>query len=389
MENYLLLVCLFLSQNFFMHADHKPRVLLTYPWDLSITIGGGIMHTLHHAKMLQQHGYPTYIMTHKNSSMARWCENYEIPKVYFSSSDAQHDFAQACHELSIDVVITPEIRDVAALKKVKQLHPIKIIYVRHLTIDTFVQEQIKILSDIDAIIGVNPTITDYFRRARETHHLHVPFIEWIAPFWDEEHCTNVKKTTSRQDFFRTHFNVATHDGPLLCMVANMINTCKNYPLLLAALHALIYTKKRNVQAVLVGDGPLKPDYENLSHKLGLKSHVFFLGSTQKVPEILNFCDMHVLASNAEGFPIVNVEAAYLSKPIIAAQGTGAAHLIAHGKTGLLFKNNDLKDLVKNIEQFLNNPSFAHGCGQEACKYVHTHCTNQKLFEQWEKVFEQV
>src|SRR5690349_517204 len=141
MEKHLLVLYLFLCPSYLAYSKQKPHVLLTYPWDLSITIGGGIMHTIHHAKILQQHGYPTWIITQKNSSMAQWCDNHEIPTIYFSG-DPQRDFAQVCSDLSIDIVITPEVRELLPLKKIKTIRPIKIVYVRHLTIDTFVKDHV-------------------------------------------------------------------------------------------------------------------------------------------------------------------------------------------------------------------------------------------------------
>lgn len=375
------------SISFLQAHSSKPSILLIYPWDLQITIGGGIMHTLQHAKLLKTHGYPVVIMTHKNSSMDTCAQQAQLPLCYFSGThNFEGDFETVCKEYAADIVITPEWRDLDALKKTQERHKYKIIFVQHLTVDSSIKEHSNSFNGIDAIIGVNPTIFDYFSQLSKQTKILVPHIRWIAPFWDHARCMRRNNQLPRAEFFKQNFGINLLNGSLICMIANMVNICKNYPLLLAALHELIHIKKRKLQAVLVGDGPLKPDLEHLSQKLGLSQHVFFIGSTIKVPEILQHCDMHVLASNAEGFPLVNLEAACLKKPIIAAQGTGAAHFIKHGVTGLLFKNNDRQDLVQKIEEFLHNTSLRKKLGENAFNFVESNFSNEKLFTQWEEIF---
>ena len=52
--------------------------------------------------------------------------------------------------------------------------------------------------------------------------------------------------------------------------------------------------------VFIGDGLLRPQFEELVRNYGLKDHVLFLGMRRDVPEILSCGDVFAFPSFAEG-----------------------------------------------------------------------------------------
>lgn len=60
--------------------------------------------------------------------------------------------------------------------------------------------------------------------------------------------------------------------------------------------------------VLVGDGPLRPQIEQLVRAKGLENHVFFLGVRADVPEIMGCLDVFLFPSLWEGIPLTLLEA---------------------------------------------------------------------------------
>jgi glycosyltransferase involved in cell wall biosynthesis len=71
--------------------------------------------------------------------------------------------------------------------------------------------------------------------------------------------------------------------------------------------------------------------------LGLTDRVHFLGFQSDVANLMGACDVVAHTSTApEPFGRVIVEAMLCEKPVIAAAAGGAAELITHGETGLVY-----------------------------------------------------
>lgn len=69
----------------------------------------------------------------------------------------------------------------------------------------------------------------------------------------------------------------------------------------------INKKNKNTKLLLVGNGELKDEVENLVKDKGLSDKVIFYGITQDVPGILSVMDCFVLPSIFEGKPVVSIE----------------------------------------------------------------------------------
>ena len=64
----------------------------------------------------------------------------------------------------------------------------------------------------------------------------------------------------------------------------------------------------NIKLLLLGDGELRKEMENLVNKLSLDSNIIFMGSVTNVNEILQASDIFLLPSLNEGLPLSAVEA---------------------------------------------------------------------------------
>jgi glycosyltransferase EpsF len=70
--------------------------------------------------------------------------------------------------------------------------------------------------------------------------------------------------------------------------------------------------------VLVGDGPLRPQIEQLVKAKGLENHVFFLGVRADVPEIMGCLDVFLFPSLWEGIPLTLLEAQAAGVPCVVS-----------------------------------------------------------------------
>ncbi len=142
------------------------------------------------------------------------------------------------------------------------------------------------------------------------------------------------------------------------------------------LKALAQLKKEkpnlNWEMQIVGDGDLRPDYEERAKKLKL-DQVKFLGkiSDEKLPSIYNHADLFILPSinSNEAFGLVLLEAMASGLPVIASNLPGVRKVFENNRQGLLTEANNYEDLKEKIKQLLDNPDKLKKMKKEAEKLI--------------------
>ncbi|MFL6660927.1 MAG: glycosyltransferase family 4 protein, partial [Rhizobacter sp.] len=131
---------------------------------------------------------------------------------------------------------------------------------------------------------------------------------------------------------------------------------KGQLLLLQAAHAL---RRRGVdiELVLAGDGEMRAEVESRIASLGLAPRVRVTGwidEAQVRDEILAARAL-VLASFAEGLPVVVMEAMALRRPVVTTYVAGIPELVRDGENGWLFPAGDVDALAAAMEACLATP----------------------------------
>src|SRR6185437_9739051 len=98
----------------------------------------------------------------------------------------------------------------------------------------------------------------------------------------------------------------------------------------------------NLRVIILGDGSLKEDLQQLSRKLGTDNTVEFRGTSMNPELYFAASDIFVLPSIFEGLPTVILEAFRTAIPIIASDIEGPKELIKDGENRLLFEVNNYK-----------------------------------------------
>lgn len=102
----------------------------------------------------------------------------------------------------------------------------------------------------------------------------------------------------------------------------------------------------NFKLLLVGDGVLLKEYQQLVSDLQLNERIKFLGTREDTESILKTSDVLVQSSNYEGFGLAAVEAMAAGKPVVASDIPGLREVVEGA--GLLFEKNNLDDLVSKL-----------------------------------------
>ncbi len=137
---------------------------------------------------------------------------------------------------------------------------------------------------------------------------------------------------------------------------------KGVPLLLDAFAAL-REKHPDAHLTIVGDGPDRAALETRAQDM--RDAVTFLGYQPQdaVAGILEEADMLVLASFAEGVPVVLMEAMASRIPVIASQVAGVGELVKDGENGFLVSPGDVITLTDRLDRLLSDPALCADMGR--------------------------
>lgn len=122
-------------------------------------------------------------------------------------------------------------------------------------------------------------------------------------------------------------------------------THQKQPLAMIRAFADVVRQQDGFKLLMVGDGELKPQAEELIRELKLENNILTLPFRQDVPAILAAADIYVLPSLWEGLPIGLLEAMSMGKVVIASKVDGTMEVLRDRQNGLLV---DVEQLEKNI-----------------------------------------
>jgi len=129
---------------------------------------------------------------------------------------------------------------------------------------------------------------------------------------------------------------------------------------------LVTAKTKNISLILIGDGPLRKQLENLVSELDLKDYVKFVGWADKntLVDYYSLADVVLVPSivtdsgDTEGMPVVVLEALAMGKPIIASNVGGISDFIESGKNGFLVAQKNSNQIVDKLQILTNDKKLS-------------------------------
>jgi glycosyltransferase involved in cell wall biosynthesis len=103
-----------------------------------------------------------------------------------------------------------------------------------------------------------------------------------------------------------------------------------------------------------GDGPARGEIEAAIQQLGIGDRVRLHGAVPRADEALASIDVLVLPSEAEGMPVVPIEAMAAGVTVVATDVPGTRDVVRHERTGLLVTPNDPPGLARAIRRVLED-----------------------------------
>ncbi|MGG5216346.1 MULTISPECIES: glycosyltransferase [Rahnella] len=145
---------------------------------------------------------------------------------------------------------------------------------------------------------------------------------------------------------RDEFNIP-EDIKLILSVGRLTEA-KDYPNLLKAVSKL---NDQTYKLLIVGDGDLRGELEQVVERLNLKSRVIFAGIRTDVHEFYSAADIFVLASRWEGFGLVVAEAMGSGCPVVSTDCGGVSEVV--GCNDYIVPTNDYNALALKIDEILS------------------------------------
>jgi glycosyltransferase involved in cell wall biosynthesis len=118
--------------------------------------------------------------------------------------------------------------------------------------------------------------------------------------------------------------------------------------------------RQKLQVTIAGDGPLRPELEDLSRELSLP--VTFLGHQEDPLAYLQNLDLCVLPSHTETFSLVALESLTQGVPLLAADSAGVCEL--YPEPEMLYSKGNHADLLAKLQRFLQNSEACSARAQE-------------------------
>jgi L-malate glycosyltransferase len=174
-------------------------------------------------------------------------------------------------------------------------------------------------------------------------------------------------------------------GKLVVQLGNMVSDVKGHAYLIEAA-ATVISRFPQTRFVLIGDGPLRPEFERRIEELRLSENFVFLGRRTDIPELLASCDLAVLPSLAEGLPNAVLEYLAAGLPAIVTRVGGNVEILEDGRTGLFIPPRDPEALAKALLRLLENPRLADALGQAGQDHVRVNFSFARLTDETAKLY---
>jgi L-malate glycosyltransferase len=120
-----------------------------------------------------------------------------------------------------------------------------------------------------------------------------------------------------------------------------------------------------LQAVVVGDGPSRPDLERVTAALGLSKNVSFVGFRDDVNVWLQASRVFILTSESEGLSQAMIQGMLCGLPVVVTNVGDLRDLVDHGRSGLLIDEPHEQRLLAELESLFGKPELIPAMGLAA------------------------
>lgn len=143
--------------------------------------------------------------------------------------------------------------------------------------------------------------------------------------------------------------------------------------------AKLNEKHKDIELIIVGDGPEREKLENLIAEKNLSDVVFLYGYKENPYPYIKGSDVFVCSSYAEGFSTVVTESLILGVPVVTTDCAGMKELLGESQYGLIVENSE-DGLLNGITQMIENKEMRKMYTEKALERGKKFCVRDRIQE---------
>lgn len=184
----------------------------------------------------------------------------------------------------------------------------------------------------------------------------------------------------------------TQPGLCLAGTVGRMQTVKAQPLLAHAFVAALSQQpglRATLRLVLVGEGALKAECEQILVDAGVRGLAWLPGERSDVPAVMQGLDLFVLPSLAEGISNTILEAMASGLPVVATAVGGNADLVEDGVTGRIVPAGDVQALAQALIRFAQDEPARRTAGAAGRERAEARFSLPAMVQAYREVYETV
>jgi glycosyltransferase involved in cell wall biosynthesis len=163
-----------------------------------------------------------------------------------------------------------------------------------------------------------------------------------------------------------------------------LRSWKGHRYLLGAVAAM---QRKDIEVVVVGDGPQREALESLAAQLGIAGRTRFAGNQAEVARWMQAFDLFCLPSYAnEGVPQALMQAMACGLPVVTTPVGSIAEIVSDGQTGMMVAPQDAASLRAVIERLLGDAALRSALGARAGAVARERFGEERMVERMVEVF---
>jgi len=150
---------------------------------------------------------------------------------------------------------------------------------------------------------------------------------------------------------------------------------------------LLRSEGKDLRLTLIGDGPLRREWEDRARDLGGVSFAGWCSNAEARRAMAGALAVVIpsvtaRSGDSEGLPTVAVEAMAEGAPVIGSREAGIAEAVEDGRTGLLVPSGDPRALADEAKRLLDDPTLRRDMGaaarERAARYFDARVQSRRL-----------
>ena len=235
--------------------------------------------------------------------------------------------------------------------------------------------QLRLLRGADALV----TATDVESRTLAAHGIDPSKIHRVGVGIDPQEFSG-----GEGERFRERFHL---EGPMVLQVSTLSRAKGVTDLVEAMKH--LWNAGSDAGLVLIGPSMGEFERDFASQPSHVRERILFLGMTDEATKKDAFaaCDVFVMASSADSFGTVYLEAWLYGKPVIGADAGGVSEVVSPGRDGLLVRFGCHTELAGAVSKLLADAELRRRLGEEGRRKVLDQFTWDAVFGRFARVID--